>query len=65
VAWHAAGRGWSQQQYGAGIPPATYVWLIGYHGHLAFAVYVETGISGGRTAGPVAAAFLRATPSAA
>jgi hypothetical protein len=52
-------------EYGTGTPPATHAWMIGYRGHLAFAVYVETGISGGRTAGPVAAAFLRATPSAA
>jgi hypothetical protein len=48
-------------EYGTSTPPATHAWMIGYRGHLAFAVYVETGVSGGRTAGPVAAAFLRAT----
>jgi hypothetical protein len=49
-------------EYGTATPPATHAWMIGYRGHLAFAVYVETGVSGGRTAGPVAAAFLRASP---
>ncbi|MDX6197402.1 MAG: hypothetical protein QOJ79_553 [Actinomycetota bacterium] len=47
-------------EFGAGTPPSTHAWMIGFRGHLAFAVYVETGESGGRTAGPIAAAFLRA-----
>jgi cell division protein FtsI/penicillin-binding protein 2 len=47
-------------EFGAGTPPPTHAWMIGYRGQLAFAVYVESGESGGRTAGPVAAAFLRA-----
>jgi hypothetical protein len=47
-------------EFGTGTPPSTHAWMIGYRGQLAFAVYVETGESGGRTAGPVAAAFLRA-----
>jgi hypothetical protein len=34
--------------------------MIGFRGGLSFAVYVETGTSGGSTAGPIAAAFLRA-----
>jgi cell division protein FtsI/penicillin-binding protein 2 len=46
-------------EYGGGTPPATHAWMIGFQGQLAFAVYVETGVSGGRTAGPIAAAFLR------
>jgi cell division protein FtsI/penicillin-binding protein 2 len=47
-------------EYGNANPPATHAWMIGFRGQLAFAVYVETGVSGGRTAGPIAAAFLRA-----
>jgi cell division protein FtsI/penicillin-binding protein 2 len=49
-------------EYGAGAPPATHAWMIGYRAGLAFAVYVETGQSGGRTAGPVARRFLAALP---
>ncbi len=52
-------------EYGTATPPATHAWIIGFRGALAFAVYVESGVSGGRTAGPVAAAFLRAVGSAA
>jgi hypothetical protein len=47
-------------EYGTATPPATHAWMIGFRGALAFAVYVETGVSGGRTAGPIAARFLRA-----
>jgi hypothetical protein len=47
-------------EYGNGNPPATHAWMIGFRGDIAFAVYVETGVSGGQTAGPLAAAFLRA-----
>jgi cell division protein FtsI/penicillin-binding protein 2 len=47
-------------EYGTATPPATHAWMIGFRGTLAFAVYVETGVSGGRTAGPIAARFLRA-----
>jgi hypothetical protein len=46
-------------EYGNANPPATHAWMIGFRGQLAFAVYVETGVSGGQTAGPIAAAFLR------
>ena len=49
-------------EYGAGTPPATHAWMIGYRGGLAFAVYVETGESGGRTAGPLARRFLASLP---
>jgi hypothetical protein len=46
-------------EYGTATPPATHAWMIGFRGALAFAVYVETGVSGGTTAGPIAARFLR------
>jgi hypothetical protein len=46
-------------EYGNGSPPLTHAWMIGFRGNLAFAVYVQTGASGGKTAGPIAAAFLR------
>ncbi|MCU1600949.1 MAG: penicillin-binding protein transpeptidase [Frankiales bacterium] len=48
-------------QYGTTLPLKSHAWFIGYRGPLAFCVYVETGQSGGRTAAPIAAAFLRAT----
>jgi cell division protein FtsI/penicillin-binding protein 2 len=51
-------------EYGAASPPATHAWIVGYRGTLAFAVYVATGVSGGRTAGPVARRFLAALPAA-
>ena len=38
----------------------THAWMIGAQGDLAVAVFVETGQSGSRTAGPVLADFLRA-----
>jgi cell division protein FtsI/penicillin-binding protein 2 len=47
-------------EYGSASPPLTHAWMIGFRGSLAFAVYVETGVSGGKTAGPIAAAFLQA-----
>ncbi|MCX6396948.1 MAG: penicillin-binding transpeptidase domain-containing protein [Propionibacteriales bacterium] len=37
----------------------THTWMIGAQGDLAVAVFVETGESGSRTAGPVLADFLR------
>jgi cell division protein FtsI/penicillin-binding protein 2 len=46
-------------QYGTAVPLRSHAWFVGYRGSLAFCVYVETGESGGRTAAPVAAAFLR------
>lgn len=47
-------------EYGTAVPLRSHAWFLGYRGALAFCVYVETGQSGGRTAAPVAAAFLRA-----
>ncbi|WP_461022485.1 penicillin-binding transpeptidase domain-containing protein [Thalassiella azotivora] len=46
-------------EYGAGDPPPTHAWTIGFQGDVAFAVLVEDGESGGRVAVPVAEAFLR------
>jgi membrane peptidoglycan carboxypeptidase len=36
----------------------THAWFIGYHGDLAFAVFVERGGEGGKVAAPIAARFL-------
>ncbi len=49
-------------EYGQETPPRTHAWFIGYRGDLAFAVFIEDGGSGGRDAGPVAAAFLQGLP---
>ncbi len=46
-------------EYGTEVPPRTHGWMIGFSGDLAFAVVVEDGVSGGRSAVPVAEAFLR------
>ena len=45
--------------------PDTVAWFVGFTDHLAFSVTVEGGASGGSTAAPIAAAFLREleTPS--
>jgi hypothetical protein len=43
-----------------GDPSRTHAWFVGYRNGLAFSVFVERGESGGRTAAPVAARFLRA-----
>lgn len=37
----------------------THAWIVGYWDHLAFAVIVEGGGSGGQTAAPIAAAMIR------
>ena len=37
----------------------THAWMIAIRGDLAVAVFVETGVSGSQTAGPVLEAFLR------
>ena len=49
-------------EFGAGDPPPTHAWFVGYRGSLAFAVVVEGGGVGGRVAAPVAARFLDAAP---
>jgi cell division protein FtsI/penicillin-binding protein 2 len=48
-------------EHGTEDPPLTHGWVIGFSGDLAFAVIVENGVSGARSAVPVAEAFLRAT----
>jgi cell division protein FtsI/penicillin-binding protein 2 len=49
-------------QYGTGDPPPTHAWFTGFRGDLAFAVFVETGASGGQVAAPAARRFLAALP---
>lgn len=46
-------------EFGSGDPPPTHAWMIGYQGDIAFAVLVEGGGFGARTAGPIAQTFLR------
>lgn len=46
-------------EFGTASPPLTHGWMIGFQGDVAFAVLVEEGTSGGRSAVPVAEAFLR------
>ncbi len=46
-------------EFGTASPPLTHGWTIGFQGDVAFAVLVEEGTSGGRSAVPVAEAFLR------
>jgi cell division protein FtsI/penicillin-binding protein 2 len=47
-------------EYGAGNPPPTDAWLIGFNGDVAFAVVVVDGGYGGPTDGPIVAKFLDA-----
>ncbi|RNL60690.1 penicillin-binding protein [Nocardioides marmoriginsengisoli] len=47
-------------EYGTKTPLLTHAWMVGAQGDLAVAVFVDTGQSGSRTAGPVLDAFLRA-----
>lgn len=49
-------------QYGSEQPPLTHAWFTGFRGDLAFAVFVETGASGGSVAAPAARRFLAALP---
>ena len=51
-------------QFGTATPLLSHAWFAGYRGSLAFCVYVEQGVSGGRTAAPLAASFLRGLPGA-
>ena len=51
-------------EYGSDAPPRTHAWIIGFRDDVAFAVLIEDGGSGGRAAGPVAAAFLRGLDAA-
>lgn len=49
-------------EFGDEDPPETHAWMIGYQGDadIAWAVLLEGGGSGGKDAGPIAAAFLNA-----
>lgn len=47
-------------EFGTASPPQTHAWIIAAHDDLAVAVFVEQGVSGGRTAGPIAAQVLAA-----
>lgn len=49
-------------QFGSNDPPLTHAWFTGFRGELAFAVFVETGASGGSVAAPAARRFLTALP---
>lgn len=46
-------------EYGTRAPLPTHAWMLGAQGDLAVAVFVATGQSGSRTAGPILEAFLR------
>ena len=48
---------------GPGGDLATHAWMIATQGDLAVAVFVETGVSGSRTAGPLLQRFLQAAAS--
>ena len=45
-------------EFGSAHPPQTHGWLAGYRGDVAFAVFVNVGVSGGQVAAPLAAKFL-------
>ena len=47
-------------EFGTGDPLPTHAWMIAVHGDLAVAVFVDVGLSGSRTAGPILERFLRA-----
>ena len=47
-------------EFGTDSPPRTHAWMVGFRGDLAFAVLVEDGQSGSKTAGPIAKKFLQA-----
>jgi cell division protein FtsI/penicillin-binding protein 2 len=47
-------------EYGSGNPPRTHAWMIAIRGDLAVAAYVEDGVSGSASAGPLVASFLAA-----
>ena len=46
-------------EYGSGQPLKTHAWMIAAQGDLAVAVFVNTGQSGSKTAGPLLKAFLQ------
>ncbi|MFH5823861.1 penicillin-binding transpeptidase domain-containing protein [Georgenia sp. AZ-5] len=46
-------------EYGTDDPPRAHAWMIAFRGDLAVAVFVEDGIAGAQTAGPLLEDFLR------
>ncbi|MPV89380.1 penicillin-binding protein [Georgenia ruanii] len=46
-------------EYGTGDPPRAHAWMIAFQGDLAVATFVEDGIAGAQTAGPLLEEFLR------
>jgi cell division protein FtsI/penicillin-binding protein 2 len=52
-------------EFGSAVPPQTHAWLIGFDQDVAFAVFVDIGVSGGKVAAPLAARFLKALTRAA
>jgi len=49
-------------EYGSKPPLPTHAWMIAAQGDLAVAVFVDTGVSGSQTAGPILKAFLESAP---
>jgi cell division protein FtsI/penicillin-binding protein 2 len=47
-------------EFGTGADLQTHAWMIAAQGDLAVCVYVDVGVSGSQTAGPIIEAFLRA-----
>lgn len=50
-------------EYGTESPPLTHAWMVAVQGDLAVAVFVETGVSGSQTAGPILRGFLEGAAS--
>lgn len=46
-------------EFGSGKTLKNHAWFVGWQGDTAFAVFVDVGASGGQTAAPIAAKFLR------
>jgi beta-lactamase class D len=46
-------------EFGSGTALKNHAWFVGWQGTTAFAVFVDVGASGGETAAPIAARFLR------
>ncbi len=45
-------------EYGSGASAGLHAWMVGFLDNIAFAVLVEDGVSGSKTAGPIARQFL-------
>ncbi len=46
-------------EFGTKLPLQTHAWMIAVQGDLAVAVFVDVGVSGSQTAGPILEQFLR------